>query len=247
MLIYIIQKNRPISNGVIEYKNQKTYRTVASLEEQARRSKIDIDIIKGVPADIPTRIKDDYILIIEENMLIHDDYLIDIVSSCMIHRDMSVLCGPVYNSSLEDSNSGYMEYNINPYSYSTIHSFHLGDEVSNYPDINNVVFSGLHYNSLGGYRREPSTRGFCTNYGFLSSMAKQGKVIYSESISSIRYEPMHENSKLDLSNYYLRLGYENAMYNRNDTKLLHYIKDFPTYALYYNVGKHEYSAGSRVV
>ena len=89
------------------------------------------------------------------------------------------------NSSIPASLKLYENYSLD--SFSTFISCVLNSQNWLYPFMSGCIFSGRHYNSVGGYSELLSPRGPVNSIEFFGRIDKSGPIVYSECLKTYKY------------------------------------------------------------
>lgn len=168
--------------------------------------------------DIPVKTNAFLLCILDENSLIADDYIARILSTNNLHRDMAMVCGPVLPVSKNQPldwfvlkiADTYKKYDLK--NFSSFISTYINGDYQNYPSIEGCIFSGRHYNEMGGYRPVITPRFLMEkNYDFLSGLDRIGPLVYSERLSTLYYVNPEELEMNNFSKFYYCMGYYDAL------------------------------------
>lgn len=167
------------------------YYLYEDIHKQGKNLSVDYILNVGPASEIPRKTDAFLFVILDENTLIPNDYLSRILSMNNLHRDMSFCCGPRptrssrNNLDYDSLEPLYHTYSLD--SFSTFISCLINNEPWSYPPISGCVFSGRHYNSVGGYQELMTPRGPTENYSFLSRIDKTGPAVYTERLKTYKF------------------------------------------------------------
>ena len=207
-----------------ESKEKTIYKGASeALKEQLSKLEISGSVQLVNIEEIPLETQARLVAILDENALIEKNYLLSVISLYNMHQTYGAFCGPVVTKSnskptewfVAEIANYYKQYNLNE--FSSVLSFDITDEPNNHPNAIGSIFSGRHYNELGGYAPTPSPRGHIRNdSAFLSRVAEIGNILYSKALSSAYYITPSEFNIGIFSTYFYEIGYCRGVQISND-------------------------------
>lgn len=209
---FIIKKNAfkavPPNYSVGELEN-----CLVSLDKQVKAFNINCSITPTDIKDVPRKTDAFLVCFLDENSLIPNDYLIRITSMSNLYRDSTCFCGPVSTHSVVLPNDWFLSRILQSYKNYNLKWFNEGVFIINkdtnvYPPLEGCIFSGYHYNLMGGYVPTESPRGLIErNNILLSKIDSCGLILYCSKLQTGLYISGEEFTLENFNKYFYNMGY----------------------------------------
>ena len=257
--IFVIKNEKIFDKNFSFIDGPDTYNSIEDIKKQAKELNVDYHLHIEHLSEIPRRTDSFLFVILEENSFIPIDYLARIMSVNNLHRDMACVCGPRITrysrigldiAGLQDGKSGlldyYYKYELD--SFSTFISCYLNGQNWLYPPTTSCVYSGRHYNSVGGYTPLESPRGpIQDNPAFMSTIDRAGPIVYNERLRTYKFVTHEETDRKHLSKYCYDRGFLDKSINHES--YLYTVLQRPTYEdllSSYQLGMNEFISGGKI-
>lgn len=241
---YIVQENKVVPPEFVHNESKDTYFTLEDISKQAKLLNIDYTLTCGALSGIPRKTDSFLFIVLSENSLIPGDFLSKILSINNLHRDAACFCGPRIarssKSTLDLANFLKLYQNYSLDSFSTFISCYINGQDWLYPSISGSIFSGRHYNSVGGYSEHMSPRGPVENIEFFNRIDRSGPMVYSECLKTYKFLTDIDMVRPYMTQWCYEQGYVDQSMNRNS--YLKTVVDTPTtqdLLSFYELGRHE--------
>lgn len=225
----------PFFTHMLDGESAFMYRPVTEeLERQVKEIGLSAAINIVDIQNIPTKVESYLVAILDENSLITDDYVSKILSINNLYRDASMFCGPVLPIAqtiptdwfIGRISKTFKLYEIN--GFSSFSACYLNQDIQNYPHIDGCIFSGRHYNQVGGYRALFSPRTLVEkNDAFFAALDKIGPIVYSDRLKTLYYITSDEYDLTYIGKYYYSLGYSDGLSNQPLSQIVLEATDVP--------------------
>lgn len=209
----------PFFTHVLDGESAFVYRPATDeLERQIKELGLNAAVNVVDIQNIPTKVDSFLVCILDENSIIPDDYVSRVLSINNLHRDAAMFCGPITPVAqtiptdwfIARISKTYRSYEID--GFSAFSSCYINKDLQNYPAIDGCIFSGRHYNQVGGYRPIMSPRSLVEkNDLFFAALDKIGPMIYSDRLKTLYYITSEELRPEHMPKYYYSLGYVDGL------------------------------------
>ena len=249
---YIIQNSKVVDRNLTFTEGPDTYNSIEDIKKQAKLLNLDYSLQIGPLSGVPRKTDSFLFCLLDENTFVPADYLARITSVGNLHRDLSCMCGPRITRYsrivLDDAElqNHYFKYELD--SFSTFISCYLNGQNWLYPPVTSCVYSGRHYNSVGGYNPTESPRGpIQDNPTFMSALDRAGPIVYNERLRTYKFVTYEETNRKHLSKYCYDRGFLDKSINHES--YLHTVLQRPTYEdllSSYQLGMNEFISGGKI-
>lgn len=250
--IFIIKCDKIIDRNFTFIEGPETYRCYEDIKKQAKELNIDYSLQIGPLEELPRKTNSFLFTVLDENSFLPIDYLARIMALNNLHRDLSCMCGPRItrysriNLGMGEFESHYHKYELD--SFSTFISCYLNGQNWLYPPLVGCIFSGRHYNSVGGYSSLESPRGpIQDNPSFMSTIDRAGPIVYNEQLRTYKFVTHEETDRKHLSKYCYDRGFLDKSIDHDS--YLHTVLGRPTYEdllSSYQLGMNEFTSGGKI-